>query len=337
MFRSARLKLTAWYLLAIMLISFIFSIVIYRGVNSELIRRFSNIENRLKLEQKGSRQGQSAPKPFFIEDLLEARRRVIILLFFSNGAILIISAAAGYFLAGKTLRPIEEMLKEQNRFIADASHELRTPLAVVKTSTEVALRNKKLSMAEAKNIFKNNLEDIDSMQKLTDNLLSLAQHQSGESNYIFQQADIKEVIENVIRKIRPMADKKKISISLKAKQYYLESDEIGLEEMILIFLDNAVKYTPEGGKIIIETRSDPRHVTIKIKDTGIGIASKDIPRIFERFYRVEPSRSKIKVAGFGLGLPLAKKIIDLHKGTVAVSSHLQKGSIFTIKLPVRHS
>ncbi len=337
MFQSARLKLTVWYLLVIMLISFIFSIVIYREVNSELRRRFVNIENRLKLEQKVPKIIQSGPKPFFIEDLIAARRRVMLLLLFSNGTILIISAAAGYFLAGKTLRPIEEMLKTQNRFIADASHELRTPLSAVKTSTEVALRNKKLSTAEAKNILKDNLKDIDSLQKLTDSLLSLAQYQSGESNYNLQQTDIKEVIENTIRKIRPMADKKNISISLKAKHHYLESDEIGLEEMMLIFLDNAVKYTPEGGEIKIEAKADLRQVTIKIKDTGIGISSKNISRIFERFYQVETARSKNKGSGFGLGLPLAKKIIDFHKGTITVSSRLQKGSIFTIKFPFRNS
>lgn len=339
MFRLARLKLTAWYLLIIMLISALFSLVIYEGVTLVLERRFKAIELRLRaedIEPPLLRPGRP-PRPFFEEDLAAAKNRVLIMLLYANGAIFILSGAAGYFLAGKTLKPIEETLEEQKRFIADASHELRTPLTALKTSIEVALRNKKTSLKEAKKILESNLDDVNNLQTLTDNLLVLAQYRKNNHNLAFEPVEVKELIKEAVEKMHPLAKEKSIDIEIKAKNHIVEAVRKSFTEMLVIFLDNAVKYTPKSGKVAISIGATNKQLLIKIEDTGIGIDKKDIPHIFDRFYRVDKSRSKIDVAGFGLGLSLAKRIIDMHKGSVDVSSVLNKGTTFTIKLPLKHS
>jgi len=243
MFSSARLKLTAWYLLIIMIISFSFSVAIYYGISLALERRFSEIENRLlgKEDKPVSTSEQQKPdstavpqkpdstaekqkfnpsseqqkpdpaselqkpvaaseqqKPVLFEDLQGAKRQLLFMLLFANAIILIFSAGAGYFLAGRTLRPIEVMVEEQNRFVADASHELRTPIASIRVSTEVALRDDKLSLEEAREVLAGNNKDLDNLQKLAEDLLNLAKYQEGNINLDFQKVNIKEIIENAI-------------------------------------------------------------------------------------------------------------------------------------------
>ncbi|HEY4687029.1 MAG TPA: histidine kinase dimerization/phospho-acceptor domain-containing protein, partial [Candidatus Subteraquimicrobiales bacterium] len=149
MFRSARLKLTAWYLLIIMLISGFFSLIIYNRVVSQLEIGFNQIELRIRHMMPGV---NPVAELLLAEQLKTAKSRVLFVLFSANGIILILSATAGYFLAGRTLKPIEETLKEQKRFVADASHELRTPLTARKTTLEVALRDKNLSVKEARKV-----------------------------------------------------------------------------------------------------------------------------------------------------------------------------------------
>ncbi len=337
MFRSARFKLTTWYLLIIMFISLIFSFMIYHSIAFELGRRFNRIEYRLRAE------GMRLPPPmpmrphFFAEDLEFAKKRVLIILFYINGVILILSGAAGYFLAGKTLKPIEEAMEEQKRFVSDASHELRTPLAALKTSIEVALREKKMTMKEAVKVLKSSLEDIDNLQKLTDDLLSLAQNEKNESLTTFSEVDIAEAINHAYKSVQPLAKRKGVTIAIEAKKHFVEGDSKSLEKLMTIFLDNAVKYTPRKGRVAVITREDHKNVVVEIKDTGIGIDKKDIPHIFDRFYRVEQSRSKTKVPGFGLGLSIAKKIVDLHNGSINVTSALGKGTSFIIKLPFKQA
>lgn len=290
---------------------------------------------------------------FFVEDFEEAKRRLLLNLLLINGAIFGVSALAGYFLAGKTLRPIENALEEQKRFVADASHELRTPLTALKTSMEVALRDKKMSLIQARDLIKDNLEDINSMQSLTNKLLSLANYQSNGHNLVFEEVEISEVIKDTYRKISPLAKEKDIEVNLKIKDQKLLANKESLKEMMLIFLDNGVKYTPTGGKVTVEGESNKRNFVIKVKDTGIGIAKEDLPHIFDRFYRADQSRSRShlrgdrlslrshdssdgeEIGGFGLGLSLAKKIIEIHKGTVEVASVLGRGTTFTIRLPLK--
>lgn len=145
MFKTARLKLTAWYLLFIMAISLSFSAFIYRGVTLEFQRRLSAIEHRLELRRHGF-VPPAGRAQFFVQDLEEARQRLWLILIYTNGAIFLFSAIAGYFLAGRTLKPIEQSLEEQKRFVAEASHELKTPLTALQTSVEVALRDQKLGL-----------------------------------------------------------------------------------------------------------------------------------------------------------------------------------------------
>lgn len=302
-------------------------------------------------EDLPSRLREMTPRYFFVEDLEETKRRLILNLLLLNGEILIFSSLAGYFLAGKTLKPIENALEEQKRFVADASHELRTPLTALKTSLEVALRDKKMALADAKNVLEDNLEEVESLKSLSDKLLSLTRYQSNGQNLAFKEVNIREVIQKAVKKVTPLAKEKEIEVKLsfdsaphqkvpgsaqdKLSGLKLEGNKESLEEMLLIFLDNGVKYTPKGGRVTIEGQSNKKSYVIKVKDTGIGIAKDELPHIFDRFYRADQSRSKEKVSGFGLGLSLAKKIIEIHKGTVEVASVLGKGTTFTIKLPLK--
>lgn len=291
----------------------------------------------LRQEDLPSRLREAPLHFFFTEDLTEAKKRLGINLLMINGVILGVSALAGYFLAGKTLRPIENALEEQKRFVADASHEFRTPLTALKTSIEVALRDKKMTLVQAKDLVKDNLEEVDSLQSLSNELLSLARYQSNGKSLAFSKVDIAGIAEKACRKISLLAKEKEIELKTDVKNQILWANEESLKEMLLIFLDNAVKYTPKGGRVTVVTKADKKWLEIKVKDTGIGIAKEDLPYIFDRFYRTDQSRSKEKVSGFGLGLSLAKRIIEIHKGSVDVASVLDKGTTFTIKLPLRHA
>jgi len=349
LFNSARLKLTGWYLLIITAISFSFSAVIYLRVSEELrigfhraamLQLAQQLEIRLprrlprNLAQLDSRLKAESISPHCEEDLAAAKKRLVLNLGLINGIILIVSGAAGYFLAGKTLKPIEKAMEEQKRFVADASHELRTPLTALKTSMEVALRDGNLSLDGARKTICSNLEDVNSLQKLSDNLLNLMHYRGNGEKLNFQKVGVAKVIKQAHRRILPLAKEKGVQIKLEVGDCTIWGNVGSLEEMILIFLDNAVKYTPPEGQVTVRTREAKRSLVIEIADTGIGIDEKDLPHIFDRFYRADQSRSKDKVDGFGLGLSLAKRIIELHHGSVEVKGAPGEGSIFTIKIPL---
>jgi len=351
MFKSARLKLTIWYLLIVTLISVFFSALIYFGTVRELERGFRWGEARLKakelnlslpryfsgrFEDLPPRLREGKPRFLLEEDLQSAKKRLFFRLLALNGFILFFSAGLSWFWAGKTLRPIEQALEEEKRFVADASHELRTPLTALKTSMEVALRDKKITAGKAKEIIKENLEEVESLVSLSNKLLSLARYQRNGKNFVFGKLEIKELVDEAVKKISSLAKEKRIEIKVDVEKQIFWGEKESLLEMLLAFLDNAVKYTPSGGQVLISSRVIKKWLEIGIKDTGRGIAKEDLPHIFERFYRTDYSRTKEETGGFGLGLPLAKEIIEIHKGTVKAESVLGKGTTFTIRLPLAH-
>ncbi len=332
MFKKARVKLTVMYLVIVMTISFSFSVFIYRMVSFEIRTRMSEIERRLDLRQRGF-----VPPPgqnqLFMEDIREAESKVLFILVYTNIVILIFSSIAGYFLAGITLHPIEDALEEQKRFIADASHELKTPLTALQTSIEVAVRDKNINLDEALFTLKDSLSDIKNMTVLTNDLLSLTRYQQNGLKDFFEKVNLKQVISESVKNVLPMSKKKNQLLKVNGNTIFLKGNKESLEKLVTILLDNAVKYTPDKGKISLEYLKKGKNAYIIVQDTGVGIPKKDLPLVFERFYRSDVSRSKAKASGFGLGLSIAKSIVDMHRGTIEVESEIGKGSRFTVKIP----
>lgn len=354
MFKSARIKLTAYYLLIIMTISALFSLAVYRGLTLEIARsmRFQTLRAVQKngiLHEQSERfiprdfifgiplpeETNDFPPNFHRQIFEEAKKRVALELIFINLGILVISGSAGYFLAGKTLKPIAEMVDEQKRFVADASHEIRTPLTAIKTEIEVSLRDKKMDLKLAKNLLESNLEEINKLKSLTDYFLTLDKYQNSNTKFTFETFSLSKVIEETVGRLEGIAKDKKIEIAKKLEDVFIEANKISIMELITILLDNAIKYSHEKGKVVINLETKKNNAVIKVEDFGIGIKSSEIPYIFNRFYRADLSRTKNVVKGYGLGLSIAKSIVDLHKGKISVESVVEKGSIFTILLPLK--
>lgn len=324
MFRAARLKLTGWYLLIIMFISIAFSGIIYGMVMREIDRfvhaprfRFEEISN---IEQNRL--------------LSESQERVIWFLVEINGVILVISGSLGYILAGRTLSPIQKMLEEQKRFVGDASHELRTPLTALKAMLEVGLRDKNMDITEARKLISESIEETDKLKNLSDSLLELARENSNGQKLIVEKIKVTEIVAEAVKKVEVGANKKKIKIIRAINGTEVKGNKDKLSELLVILLDNAIKYSPKLSRIKIEAKKNQKQVIIKIKDQGQGIEAKDIPHIFERFYRADSARGHQEEGGYGLGLAIAKKIVEEHGGKILVNSTPGKGSEFKILLPI---
>src|SRR3989344_3660209 len=253
MFTNARLKLTAWYLLILMAVSFLFSTIIYRMVSSELERGFHQAVMRMHARRLGLLVPVNEVNVFFLEDINDAKLRVLRGLLLTNGGILAFGAFAGYVLAGKTLVPIKETLEEQKRFTADASHELHTPLTAMKTTLEVALRDKKLTTKHARAVLHDNLTQVDELTRLSQGLLTLSRTDTNGNSFHFTRVDVASVVTEVIRRFAPLADKKKITLTAHNTNCIMCGQ--GNSKLITILVDNALKYTPGGGKVTLTALS----------------------------------------------------------------------------------
>jgi two-component system, OmpR family, sensor histidine kinase CiaH len=348
-FAFTRIKLTALYVAAIMAVSIMFSVVIYSGITRNVEDVFFRAEQRMRnspglgqqvvkqiiekqnVSQVNNVDGQAVLDQFFIEELKLSKRKVFNNLLYANLFILLISSIVSYALASKTLKPIEQILLEQKRFIADASHELRTPLTSLKTAIEVSLRDKALPL-KSKKILQDNLADVNSLQNLIDSLLQLASQEN--KTIVKQLIDVHEILSKAIKTVRPLAKQKNIKIISKLSHQQILASDTGLNQLFTILLDNAIKYSNPKGKIHVILACKKRQVIIKIKDSGIGINKKYLKHIFDRFYRIDDSRTVSLKPGYGLGLSVAKQIVQNHSGEISVMSESNKGSTFIVKLPI---
>ncbi len=345
MFHSARIKLTAWYLAIIMLISISFSVVIYRVLTSE-VDRLATIQ-RTRIERRLREGGvlpaptiQNAPPPFLLSDpdlLEETKRRVLLILLVVDCGITVFAGGLGYFLAGRTLEPIQDMLDEQNRFISDASHELRTPLTSLKSAFEVYLRDKHPKPTDAHTLVKESVDEVNKLQVLSESLLELAQYQKPVGGMLMEKLMLNQIVDKAVHRVEPMAQQKKITIKKDIRNIILNGNIHGLSDLLVILLDNAIKYSNDKTNIYIKAVKTDGHVELSVKDQGIGIASTDLPHIFDRFYRADSARRKTTTGGYGLGLSIAKKIVNTHNGTIHVESSIGKGSTFIVRLPISFS
>lgn len=336
MFHSARLKLTAWYLLIITCISITFSVVIYREVGNE-VERFDRaqrirFERRLELGQPvGAPALPVPPNPELVD---ESEHRTLIILIIINSSIILASGILGYILAGETLKPIKEMMDEQNRFISDASHELRTPLTSLISAFEVYLRQKNRKIKDADILVQESVDEAHKLQSLSESLLQLAQYQKPNDAVTFEKISLDSVIQQSINKLAPVAVQKNVTLSYSPKSVDIDGSKYGLIDLFVILLDNAVKYSASGSIVTISVKKTDDSVVVNVEDHGIGVHEKDLPHIFDRFYRADAARQKTRTGGYGLGLSIAQKIVRAHNGSIDVKSVLHKGSTFSVRLPV---
>ena len=249
--------------------------------------------------------------------------------------VLLLASLGGYILARKSLEPIASMINEQQRFIADASHELRTPLAVLRGETEVAL-GKTRTVAEYQESLTLIQEEAERLSRIVEDLFILARQPiESPTALIKEPVSLTEVVKDCARAAQVLAVRKGVRLKLEndSPSIALNADEELIKRMILNLLDNAVKYTPEGGEISLALEKQNGSAEIVVRDTGIGLSQRDQQRVFDRFYRVDKARSRA-LGGAGLGLSIVRSIVEAHGGNIRIDSTPRHGSTFTVSLPL---
>lgn len=221
----------------------------------------------------------------------------------------------------------QETLRKQ--LTTDIAHELRTPLTTVKGHLDVIVAG--IWEPTPQRLMSIN-EEVMRLSKLVDELRNLAKYDSEKSNLEYERIELDSFLKSIVYNYQVQALKKGITIMTNLQPMMLEIDRKKFSQVIVNLLSNAIKYTNNGGEVMIESRVDESYNVISIQDSGIGIPESDIPNIFERFYRVDKSRSK-ETGGIGVGLTIAKSIVESHGGVIEVQSKLHQGTRFVIKLP----
>ncbi|MBU3935584.1 HAMP domain-containing histidine kinase [Patescibacteria group bacterium] len=332
-FISARIKLTAWYVFIIFLISSLLSGLYYFRTIQILDFQAYRIERQIRNPNFFPPNFPAPDLQFLQEEFESARGQLINQILLINLIILSLSALASFFLSGATLKPIQEALEEQKRFVADAAHELKTPITALKTSLEVNIMDKKIS-SSARKILQENLIDVNSLESLAKNLLSLA---SFDRHQVFQKSPISllTVIDLALRHVSPLAKQKNIKIDkiIPKKPPQILGHQDSLVELFVVLLDNAIKYSPRSRTVKFLVSVSKKNIKIIVADHGIGIEPRHLPFIFDRFYRADQSRTSQNTPGYGLGLSVAKTIVSRHSGRITVKSTPGSGSTFTVILP----
>ncbi|WP_243182982.1 sensor histidine kinase [Anaerosolibacter carboniphilus] len=228
---------------------------------------------------------------------------------------------------------IAQVEQQRKDFVANVSHELRTPLSAVKLLSESLLHQDHVKVETYREFLTDIDSEVDRLNKIIENLLALVDIDKGKLILDYQITYINYLIENLIHSLKPLADNKNIELLFYEKEkIHAKLDQIKMQQALTNIIHNAIKYTPNGGKIEISLYMEYEDIVIKIEDNGIGIPEESLPYIFERFYRVDKARAR-STGGTGLGLAISHQIISLHQGRIEVSSEINKGTIFYIRLP----
>ena len=324
LFHSATLRLTAWYMAILIVLCLLFSTIVFGIASREFERAVGPPrpgEVSLFIQSSSLYELRQAR-------INESRQRLIGNLILFN----IITIAAGgitsYLLARRTLQPIEEALHAQSRFSSDAAHELRTPLTVMQSEIEVGLRDSKATKKSYEEVLESNLDEVHRLKVLTDRLLMLASSQP----LPLSPTLLEEVAITAVNHSIPLAMTKKISIDNQIGHESVQANAESLCDVLTILIDNAIKYSPKKSTITLTSTQKDKTVLISVHDEGIGVSEDEQEKIFDRFYRADTSRSKQNVEGHGLGLSIAKQLVELQDGQLSVESELGKGSVFSIRL-----
>jgi signal transduction histidine kinase len=231
--------------------------------------------------------------------------------------------------AGKSLAPVAAAFERQQIFVADASHELRTPLAVIRANAEF-LQQGQPDSEEAAEI----LAETDRLTSLVDSLLALALGRGGPSAE--RELDLGELVSASAQSMQPLATDRRVALDVEAAPgLEVRGNPDQLRQLVLILVDNALRYTPEGGRVRVDAHRNDGTAVVAVTDNGIGIDRTALKHVFERFYRADDARNRTD-GGAGLGLSIAEQLVSDHGGRISAESHPGRGSTFTVSLPLGH-
>lgn len=313
LFTSATVKLAGWYLLILIIVSLLFSSIIFQVARSEVDTQL----HKLVVQQ----DDRPEPQQYIADHISTSTNNLLVSLGYINLVVLLAGGACSYLLARITLRPIELAHNAQSRFVSNASHQLRTPLAIMKAETELALQHKATTKKELREILSSNLEEINKLNELSTMLLELSRTESMLASK-GKSFNLVEIIQELISD-RKAAEQVQftgpdtITVTL---------HHTATRELCAILLDNALKHSPESSVVNISATATKSSVIIRITNDG-EIAKQTLPHIFEQFFR-----GSQQTKGYGLGLPLAEQLSKALGGTISVSS-AKKQTTFCLSLP----
>ncbi|GGJ00188.1 hypothetical protein GCM10010885_06800 [Alicyclobacillus cellulosilyticus] len=268
-----------------------------------------------------------------VESLARLRQ---VLLWVGVGGVAL-ALAAGFFASHRALQPIARSWRRQQQFVADASHELRTPIAVIQANLDVVLGHLEQTVLDNLEWLSAIKEEARRLARLTDDLLTLARADSNEIAIQRARVPLVPVLREVCEAMCPLAEAKGLRLQVELPPPGREGEAVvvgdadRLRQLFAILIDNAVKYTPEGGTVTVRLVPHGRFVRVHVQDTGIGIRRDELRRIFDRFYRGDQARVRA-AGGAGLGLAIARWIVQMHRGRITVRSTPGQGSEFTVVL-----
>ncbi len=229
------------------------------------------------------------------------------------------------------LKRLDKSFKQKKRFISDVSHELKTPVSVIMMQSEIVLR-KQRSADEYKKAFSVIYDTASMMSTLIERMLLMARLDYKRNKMKFEDVDICDIVENAINLLKHKAEEKGVDVLFeKGDVFYVKVDTVTMLEVFVNLLDNAIKYNNKNGYVRINVKSDEEWVVVEMSDNGVGISEEELEKIDEEFYRIDESRSK-KTTGFGLGLSIVKKIIEIHEGKLVIKSKVDKGTTVSVFL-----
>lgn len=327
MFQKARLRLTILYSLIFLILFWVLSAGVYVWMNGHFGDKQRRNFDRYTHQEQNSFGGfpyEESPSDVVMDEL----RDVLIIL---DTLLLLLVPTITWFLTGKTLAPVQKAHEREKQFFTDASHDLRTPLTILKGEIDLALQ-KDQHVKEYKNTLQSSEEEVTRLIDLVENMLFFARESKSKQVVQKEILDVTDIIAERVSKFQKLANQKqhKISFTLPKESITIQGNKQLLQRLFTSLLDNAVKYTPTEGKISVTLYLEEKDVVITINDTGIGIAKEQQEKVFDRFYRADSARSQ---KGYGLGLSIAKQIVDFHEGKITLNSKEGHGTKITISLP----
>ncbi len=327
-FQLSLVKLTLIYVALLAIILFLSSSVLYSFFSNRLDHRFRSMK---------------ATPPEFVLSIHppsqeEVQQDLIYSLILVNGLLLVVAGAASYLLAQITLEPLNESYQRQRQFLGDASHELRTPLSILRMDLETEARDA-TSLPKTKERARSNLEEVERMSHLVEDLLVLSRMDEDHTKpHTLVPIELGAFTNNILARLQPLADKQTVTLipdpSLTEKEVQIHSHEDLLSRVLTNIIKNAIVYNVPNGTVSVALKKDAKEAAIIITDTGIGIPKEELHHIFERFYRVDKSRSR-QSGGSGLGLAIVKSSVDRLGGTIDITSEPGKGTAVTLRIPLR--